>query len=373
MKKTILTKVAPLSMAAVAAMGFAASAQAISFKVSGQVDRAIVGADNGDKTGVGFVDNTGSNTRVRFVGTQTMANGWTVGVDNEDAFRRNRSSAWDIRHSGNGSQNVDIRQAKIWVHGPFGKLSLGQGDGAANATTEVDLSGTGYLGGGVGTTFYMGGVTIVNDNKQPVTQVSHIYGHFDALSRLNRLRYDSPNFGPFKIAVSADENQAFEGALDFASSGSWGKAAAQFGFTNTGNFKAGTNYYDNLASYASNREHIFTASASYLANNGLNITGSYSKVDYVDGNKPNPTNYFVGVGYRFSKNNFQVGYGETKDLLAAGSKAAAYNVSYVYDWTKSIQAYASYHLVDVKSLGDGVSVSAKNVNAIFMGMRVKFM
>lgn len=374
MQRSVLTKVAPLSLAAIAAMGFATSAHAISFKVSGQVDRAIIGADNGARSGVGFVDNTGSNTRVRFVGTQAMGNGWTVGVDNEDAFRRNKSASWDIRHGGNGPQSVDIRQAKVWVQGPFGKLSLGQGDGAANSTTEVDLSGTAYLGGGVGTSFYMGGVSIVNSaTKQRITSVGSIYNHFDALSRLNRLRYDSPHFGPFKIAVSADESSAFEGALDFASAGTWGKAAAQFGFVNTGYYKGNSLY--GSTTYDPSRRHIFTASASYLANMGLNLTVSYSKEDYVSQpTTPNASNYFVAVGYRFGKNNFQVGYGQTKDLLDAGSKAGAFNVSYVYDWSKSVQAYASYHLVDVKNLGvNYAGVSAKNVNAIFMGMRVKFM
>ncbi len=376
MQKMTFKKVAPLSVAALAAMGFAASAHAVSFKVSGQVDRAIIAADNGARSDVGFVDNTGSNTRVRFVGTQTMANGWTVGVDNEDAFRRNKSASWDIRHGGNGPQSVDIRQAKVWVQGPFGKLSLGQGDGAANSTTEVDLSGTAYLGGGIGTSFYMGGVTFVNSKtKQGITTVGSIYNHFDALSRVNRLRYDSPNFGPMKVAVSADENGAFEGALDFAASGTWGKAAAQFGYVNTGHYKGNSLY--GATTYDPSRRHIMTASASYLANMGLNLTVSYSKEKYVSQpNKANPSNYFVAVGYRFGKNNFQVGYGETKDLLDAGSKAAAYNVSYVYDWTKSVQAYASYHLVDIKSLGNSstyAGMSAKNVNAIFMGMRVKFM
>ena len=43
---------------------------------------------------------------------------------------------------GTNEDNQAMRKAEVWFSSGFGKLSLGQGDGAGNGTTEVDLSDT---------------------------------------------------------------------------------------------------------------------------------------------------------------------------------------------------------------------------------------
>ena len=71
-------------------------AHAFEFKLSGQVDKAMVAADNGEDSDVGFVDNNGSNTRFRFTGSQDLDNGMEVGFNYEIALTNNISTNFDI-------------------------------------------------------------------------------------------------------------------------------------------------------------------------------------------------------------------------------------------------------------------------------------
>ncbi|MEJ2223076.1 MAG: porin, partial [Desulfobacterales bacterium] len=131
------------------------AAQALDFKVSGQVNRAVLWGDNGNDDDVKFVDNENSSTRFRFTGSNEFDENWKVGFKWENQMESN-SSIDDDDNDGNGFGDLDIgengdlgdvtfteRHMDIYVeHSKFGKLSLGQGDTASNGTSEVDLSGT---------------------------------------------------------------------------------------------------------------------------------------------------------------------------------------------------------------------------------------
>ena len=45
------------------------AAQAVDFKISGQINRAVLWGDNGNDDDVKFVDNDNSSTRFRFTGS----------------------------------------------------------------------------------------------------------------------------------------------------------------------------------------------------------------------------------------------------------------------------------------------------------------
>jgi hypothetical protein len=50
------------------------SAQAVDFKISGQINRGILWADNGNDSDLKFVDNDNSSTRFRFTGSNDFEN-----------------------------------------------------------------------------------------------------------------------------------------------------------------------------------------------------------------------------------------------------------------------------------------------------------
>ncbi|MGD1972045.1 MAG: hypothetical protein PVF24_10555, partial [Desulfobacterales bacterium] len=56
------------------------AAQAVDFKISGQINRAVLWGDNGNDDDVKFVDNDNSSTRFRFTGGNDFDDNWRVGI-----------------------------------------------------------------------------------------------------------------------------------------------------------------------------------------------------------------------------------------------------------------------------------------------------
>ncbi|AWN16455.1 porin [Salinisphaera sp. LB1] len=370
--RSINKYVLPSAVSLITAMGVAApAAQAFDFKVSGQVDRAVSVVDNGKNTDVGFVDNTGSNTRFRFTGDQMMSNGMKVGFDYEIGLGNNASASWDVKNSGNEQSTfLDNRQANIYLEGNFGRFTLGKVDGAANATSEVDYSGLTYLSGGVDFADYAGGLSFISKDGQVTSaKVGKVFNEFDALSRQNAIRYDSPTFNGTTLSASVDSGHAYElaarYATDFARGGKFAVAADYVDSQNQGE------KYDPKKSLYVNghRFREMGGSASLLLPSGIVFTVSGKHRDFVRYGKNSANNYFAGIGYVKGNNHFQVNYDRTDGAYMDGSKGNQYGLAYRRDWTKSIQLYASYHLYTASGLGTGV----KDINQIYTGVRLKFM
>ncbi len=359
-----------VSMATV--FGVAPAAHAFDFKLSGQVNRAIIAADNGKSSGVGFVDNHSSNTRFGFSGSQDVNPNYSIGFDYVIGLGDNQSSNYDINHSGSSGVGIQNRQANVYLKGDFGKFTLGKQDGAANSTSKVDYSGLTDLGGGSVVDDYFGGLSFVN-GAGAITSVKNVYSNFDALSRVNAIRYDTPNFNGATLSVSYDEGQAIEvapryehkfadgvkfgAALDYVDSGQRNQTVTPTGRTTSGNsFKE------------------YGGSASVLLPSGLNFFAqykrrNYSNTTYSNGNSlNNAQSYSGGIGYIVGKNHFQGFFGQTDDLYTSNSQARNYGVAYRYDLMKAVNMYASYHHLTANNL----DTNAKDINLVFAGVRVKF-
>jgi predicted porin len=209
------------------------SAYALDFKISGQVNRAVLWGDNGNDDDVKFVDNDNSSTRFRFTGSNKFDDNWTVGFKWENEMQSNDSSDTVIDIGENDdSTDVDFNERHMDVyieHSKFGKLSLGQGDTASNGTSEVDLSGTDVINyssiedmaGGfifrddndniLQTGFQSGGPDDLKD-----TSIGRAFSNFDGLSRDDRIRYDTPKFGPVYFSASYENGQTYDFAGRFA-------------------------------------------------------------------------------------------------------------------------------------------------------------
>ena len=380
MKKTILTKVVPLSIAAVSTLGFAAGAQAMSFKVSGHIDRALTWASNGKNSAVGQVDNNGSDSRFRFTGSQVMDNGMKLGFLYEMGIKKNSSSSWDIGSGTSNSTNAfNLRAAEAYLEGNFGKLSFGRGNTAAAYTETIDLSGTSWLGGGVWYELYSGGITFVDGNGNSIATIGQTQSPFQFTgSRSNRVRYDTPSMGGLVFSGSYSEGNAYTLAARYKATLMNGvKFAAGFGWSDS---EQSTEIRDpgtwNVTQGAGTRHRTLGGSASILLPNGLNMTISGTRdKDVSTGDTAH--NLFGQVGYIVGKNHFAVNYGQTKDLLTQGAKGSQIGVAYVYDWTHSVQLFASFHNYSL-TLPDSYKTlhevgSAKDINQVYIGTRIKFL
>ncbi len=165
----------------------AAPVDAVEVNLSGQINRAVLYADDGTDSETFFVDNDNSSTRIRVTGSEEV-DGWgTFGFKGEWQFESNSSA--DAKINGPSSfttNNFTERHMDVWLKGGFGKVSLGQGDTASNGTSEVDLSGTAVVTySGVND---VGGSLDFRDpvTKAPLTEVNDTRSNFDGRSRTDR-------------------------------------------------------------------------------------------------------------------------------------------------------------------------------------------
>lgn len=315
-------------------------------KVSGQVSRAITYADNGVDEDVLFTDNTNSGTRFRLTGKTDVIPGITAGFNLETQYQDNASDQIGINDSDTSSA-FRSRKRELYFKGGFGKISLGQGDGAANGTSEVDFSGT-TIADYSGQDLY-DGIDFVDSAGNSVVSNGRAFNNFDGLSRNDRIRYDSPKFGALGIAVSAGTDKGEIAARYSQKLGGGAKVGAAIGYVT-----------DDAANFQQ-----LGVSASYLAANGFNITGAYGERD-VEDSSLDPTNLYVKVGQKLGAHNLSVSYTLTDDQAAANVEAERVNLAYVYHIRKGIELFADYENAQLDLSG----VEDKNLFTI--GSRIKF-
>ncbi len=392
--RKILTKVVPVSAVALMAVGFAGTAHAVDFKVSGQVDRAFVYANNGKRSDAGSVDNNGSNSRFRFTGSQAMGDGLKLGFTYEIGLTQMPSSSWDIGQNSNGSVQLDTRIVDAHLQTNFGTFSLGKGDGAAHYADTRDLSGTNFIGGGVEYEDYNGGITFVDGAGHKLYTIGETNSDFNSLGRVSRIRYDSPSLNGFVASGSFDNGHAYELALRYdLHLPKSVKVKAGLSWTDSENQGIAIDPATGAGYIPTSRVRILNGSASLLLADGLvfSVSAAHAKTADVTGKDTvvtatglpgqkgyDATNYFGQIGYVFGQNHVVASYGETQDYPYAGFKARQIGAAYVFDWTNAVELYASFHHYQlalpayVKNATSGFT-SAKNINVVFSGLRIKFM
>jgi len=324
------------------------AAEKLEFKVSGQVSRAMTFADNGAETDTLFVDNNNSGTRLRVTGKMDINPGLTAGIAWETQYQDNSSGSLDIGDSDSSSAFIS-RKRELWFKGGWGKLSLGQGDGAANNTSESDLSGT-WIANNSGD-FLHTGFSFADGAGNKVIGMGKAFSNFDGLSRNDRLRYDTPKYGPLGLAVSTGQDKSELGLFLGQKLSGGSKVKAALGYVN-------------------NEASDFTQlglSASYLTAGGFNVTGALGE-RYRDG-AVDPDSLYIKVGQKMGPHNLSVGYHKVNDLALAGDEAERVNVQWVYNIAKGVELFADYQNA---SLDRASGPSLGDIDTIAIGSRIKF-
>ena len=309
-----------MTMAVAAALATPTIAHAVKYKLSGQINRAMTVMDDGHNSDVQFMDNSSSGTRWRMKGSEDIGNGNKVGFNWEWQAQSNKAGG----PIGSGDSGVaqDLRKAEVWFSGGWGKLSFGQGDGAGNGTTEHDLSDTWNVNYSGRTSF--GGSRRVAHRRRldppwrspgfsvdpddgtisaSIPKLTHgdTFNSFDAFSRYDRIRYDSPALGPVTLAVSAGQQDKYEGAAR------WSQGLGG------GQISAGLFYGQDVGGGTAKR---YGGSIAYLFSFGLNLVGSYAEneANVATGVSALTSRTWYGkVGYKWGNNAVSVGYGEAED------------------------------------------------------------
>jgi hypothetical protein len=350
-----------------AALVFAISAPVSAFeaKLSGQINRALVWADDGTHDEVFHVDNEASSTRIRVTGSEEIDGLGTVGIKGEWQFESNSSN--DIKFNELGgftsTNNFTERHMDIYFKTSVGKFSIGQGDTASNGSSEVDLSGTDVVNYS-SVADMAAGIDFLDPAISTPTSIGTVGGtrsNFDGFSRDDRFRYDTTYLGPLTVSASGRQNDEYDVAVRYAAElGGLGKIAAAAAYALGKSTRYGGVGYDQ-----------FSSSASLLHESGFNVTVAYAMRD-LDASGPtveDPETIFVKLGLKGEKHAFSVHWSTTDDQAAKGDEAQTIGAGYVYDIVKGVQLYAGFNIYELDRTGvSGID----DVTAVMTGARVKF-
>lgn len=174
----------------------------VNLSLYGQVNRAVMWADNSDSNKFYFVDNSNSSTRMGLQAKVTATNDLSIGSKIEYELLSNPSNVVNQLDQSTTAK-LNLRKADVWLTSKAaGRLSIGQGSTASDGTSEIDLSGTSVVTGSsvddiAGGQFWFDsavpGFTIDADSSR----VGGSFDDMDGLSRRDRIRYDSPSFSGF--------------------------------------------------------------------------------------------------------------------------------------------------------------------------------
>ena len=335
-----------------------AQSQELEVKLSGHINRAIMRADDGVQSGVFHVDNENSSTRFRLSGSAPITPGLKAGLLWEMEFQSNASDTVNFVNR-ESKAVLEERHIDLFFEHRFGKLSLGQGNGAADNGVQVDLSGTAVahyanvpnVGGAFTFRTPAGGVG---------PTIAQTISDQDFEGRYDRLRYDTPPFRGFRIAAShgiKDSRDVAEVALWYAGDfGSIGQLAAALGHSSQ----------DAATAPGSIKDKFAGGSVSWLHPSGFNATFATSERDVAAGRK-GKFNYFK-AGYRFGKHALSGDYAISEDQAAAGDQGKVMGVAYVYtpiNWVEIYAAYKRHNLNRTATLFEDIDI-------VLVGTRVKF-
>jgi hypothetical protein len=350
-----------LAMALLGA-GTAAQAQApaegIQVRLSGHINRALMHVDDGVEQDSFNVDSGNSSTRFRFTAEGPAGGGLRAGILFEAQFQSNPSGAVTFADRSIDAE-LQERHMDVFLTGGFGTVRLGQGDGAANGASEVDLSGTSLAhyssSPEIGGSFqYRTGGTLSG------TSIGNSISNQDFASRYDRVLYQTPSFNGFMGEVSwgHKEDDIVELALRYSGKiGALGTLAGAVGYSNI--------FLSEDAPVATTDDKVIGGSISWLHPSGLNLTYAHTTRDLPG--RTGKFNYIKG-GYKFGKHAVSVDYGMGDDQAAAGDEAKVYGVGYVFIPIPWAEIFALYKIHSL----DRPGVSLEDISFAMIGTRVKF-
>lgn len=349
----------------------------IALTVSGQVNRAFLYADNGVVDDFFFVDNDHSSTRVRFRAIGRINCDLKVGAQLEVQFESNSSASIRFKQRGQASaNNFTERKLEVWFDSEtWGRLWLGQGDTASNGVSEVDLSKTDIVGFS-SVPDLAGGLEFENG-----VRIGSVFSNFDGLSRVDRVRYDTPTIAGFMLSSSWTDDNEWDIALRYAQKFNGHKFAAAVG------------YYDGERGQGFCCDYGISGSASILFSNGFNLTFAAAMQDGLNSPNDRKAYFYYGkagwifdlIDWGYTAISADIAY--NKNVNAAGDEAWAYGFQAVQkiDWVGTELYFgARVHELDH---GGVVTINAAGVNflnqinatsdpdnvvVVMTGARVKF-
>jgi predicted porin len=359
------THVAAAVGAALLVGGTAVQAQNLAVQLYGQVNRALMHVDNDAASKWFFVDNQMSSSRFGIQGTSQISPGLRAGARLETEIRSNRSNEVTFVSPTNGSgQTFTERWIDASLEGSWGRINLGQGSGAADDASTIDLSGTSVVQGAT-LADHAGAIPFTGTGIAGATPANSL-DNLDFESRYDRVMYTTPVFGGVRVQVGHGQKdntgEATEASVWYSGRlGGEFQAALGWSSVNTGTTSALGETDDRVT---------VGGSVSWLHTSGFNITAQYTtrELDGVIGGR-DATHMMIKPGYKFGQHAVSFAYVMTEDQAAAGDEGTAMSIGYVWNPIRWAEIYAAYHIFGLERSGVG---DANDIKVFVAGTRIRF-
>lgn len=326
------------------------------FTFGGQINYGVLYADDGEESNSFFVDNDNSSTRARAKISYDFGS-FVIGGEAEYEFELNSSAVINQLNTSETASVSNERKFELFVQGNFGKVSFGQGDSASNGVSEADLSGTSVVGySGVAD---LGGGLLFRDGNGNLTgsRVGSFFSNLDGNSRIERIRYDTPEFGNFVVSASVGHDENRDLAVRY-------------------NNTFGDIQLSSAVAYSgSNSRDRYHGSISGLHKpSGFSATFAAGIEDQDVGDRD--TNFaYLKVGYqtnsllKYGKTAFSVDFYDGNDIGVVDDSSESFGFQVVQNFDKiNTEVYLGYRQYSY----DAPGASFQDVDAVLFGARYKF-
>lgn len=362
--RMMLLSTAAIGLTTVAAVS-SSSAADVEKKVawSGQVNRAIIMADDGEENSIIHQDGNASGSRMR-VKASAASDSMTFGTYLEFATQ---DSASNTQTTADATAAFSIRHSVLYFQNSMGKIDMGHTSHAGSSFVAVDVSGTGIASGATANVL---GPLMFNDSSSITgsqaagTTVGTAHGSMYDAGRQEGISYTTPNFNGFGVKVShqADSSGAYEATYGGDFNGVKLKAGYRFANANGGTF-----------------DEIHGGGVGITLPGGLNLSANYATTQRETvantSNIPDPESVYGKIGYTLSgvsdlgSTAIAIEYRQTDDASADGDDYESYALlvnQSISDYGTSV--YGGYSNLSY----DTTASDFDDIDAFWMGVRVTF-
>jgi predicted porin len=354
MKKAFLATTALLA----AGNAFAADVTAY-----GQVNKLIMGVDNGTETNTAIVDNDASSTRFGFKAKQQLDNGLVISGLLELQSESNSSSGVNMEDDGTNEEDdasgISERHSRIGVGSKYGTFLIGKTSEATDGVAEIDL-------GGVSDIMYSdvsiagAGVKFVQKSGAALTTtktVGNVYSNFDG-GRENLVRYDSPIFNGVSSSASITSGGDIALAAKYQ-----GKVADRI------KVKAGLGY-EKVETSTDINDQIMGSISAKCDVSGLAATFAMGQRFHEASNRKDGEFMYTKLSYMPNGSNFEyaVDYGSSENVSGNNEELDAYGIGAQYNIAKGVSTSVMYRMLEA----DKLSEETDEIQVMTAGLKVKF-